>query len=589
MGGPLSETIEEARSMGTEFRIVGQRKIKVRGLSLLPTEMQDILRENKAQVFEYLESETLKRVPPIIWETGNVPQINSLLALREAELLLAKSQLTGKPNIDWYINNRIRDLEIKISDMKRWQKEAEGGESMIPVTRNPEGAMGEELAVYLQDMEAFLTPKEYQDFLKAKEVVERYFKEADDYVERGKADRRLAAEYQEKIGNTENHFEQSRLQTEIIRLTVGNVWLHYPHKPGYQFEEHDRYIRLARDRKANHLQEQERIKAVVEAERRREERQRQKDIQRKMAAASAWKSFIDGFYRTIEELKNRLSGSKPASLPLHCSLEVFKYNPSGWCELALPGDKDIRAWARPQVLEKIPQVLTPFVSIEITPKLVVVPRIEYQSLGCPCLTWHFDIYATASADLLLKESTIAREFNGWEYSASLKATKLGTMYLGYCLWDSQEGFSTPLALLRLMVSKDSEGPGIEVLNQDSEHTVYIVDGYEESFAEVRKGFVDYIRAVGSKQPLVQALLTQGLIDVDTAKLIEAKWDEPLPVTVKVTTASGPDLAAVTAKLMELGWAEPDAKQAVEALQIPGNAALDDIIKTILEKSHGEYA
>jgi len=64
--------------------------------------------------------------PPIVWK-GTVNEYYSLLALRQAELLLAKAQLTGKLIIDWFINNRIRDLEIKISDMKRWLKEAEGG------------------------------------------------------------------------------------------------------------------------------------------------------------------------------------------------------------------------------------------------------------------------------------------------------------------------------------------------------------------------------------------------------------------------------------------------------------------------------
>ena len=63
-------------------------------------------------------------VPPIIWETGNVSQIRSLLVLREAELLLAKSQLTGDRYSDWYVHNQIRDLETKIADLKRWLNEA---------------------------------------------------------------------------------------------------------------------------------------------------------------------------------------------------------------------------------------------------------------------------------------------------------------------------------------------------------------------------------------------------------------------------------------------------------------------------------
>ena len=66
----------------------------------------------------YVESVTQK-VPPIIWETSNISQIHSLLVLREAELVLAKSQLTGNQYNDWFTHHRIRDLEIKITDLKK--------------------------------------------------------------------------------------------------------------------------------------------------------------------------------------------------------------------------------------------------------------------------------------------------------------------------------------------------------------------------------------------------------------------------------------------------------------------------------------
>ncbi len=70
------------------------------------------------------EQETI--VPPVIWETGNVNQIRSLLVLREAELVLAKAQLTGNDLIDWYAKTRILDLEMKIADLRRWLAEAMG-------------------------------------------------------------------------------------------------------------------------------------------------------------------------------------------------------------------------------------------------------------------------------------------------------------------------------------------------------------------------------------------------------------------------------------------------------------------------------
>ncbi len=95
------------------------------------------LKQNKNRLVEYLieqgqrrgqspvkaiadEEQELTSTPPIIWETGNIAQIRSLLVLREAELVLAKSQLTGDGYVDWYIKNRVLDLEMKIASLKKW-------------------------------------------------------------------------------------------------------------------------------------------------------------------------------------------------------------------------------------------------------------------------------------------------------------------------------------------------------------------------------------------------------------------------------------------------------------------------------------
>jgi hypothetical protein len=68
--------------------------------------------------------EEVPLVPPIVWETDNIAQIRALLVLREAELVVAKAQLTGDHIHDWYVKNRILDLEVKIKDLKKWLAEA---------------------------------------------------------------------------------------------------------------------------------------------------------------------------------------------------------------------------------------------------------------------------------------------------------------------------------------------------------------------------------------------------------------------------------------------------------------------------------
>ncbi len=78
-------------------------------------------KQDSNNLLEHINEESVKqKTPPIIWETGNIDQIRSLLVLREAELILAKSQLTGNQYNDWFTHNRIRGLEIKITDLRRW-------------------------------------------------------------------------------------------------------------------------------------------------------------------------------------------------------------------------------------------------------------------------------------------------------------------------------------------------------------------------------------------------------------------------------------------------------------------------------------
>jgi len=102
-------------------------------------EFRQKLKQNKDQLVAYLSTQLHTRrqrpvtkvaenrkasVLPIIWETGNITQIRSLLVLREAELVVAKTHLTGDPPQDWYAHNQIVDLEIKIADLRKWLAEA---------------------------------------------------------------------------------------------------------------------------------------------------------------------------------------------------------------------------------------------------------------------------------------------------------------------------------------------------------------------------------------------------------------------------------------------------------------------------------
>ncbi len=97
------------------FKLVRTGKSYSEGESSVPTAETEVIVDNREQ-----------SIPPIIWEKGNVAQIRALLWLREAELAVAKHDMTGKDHVDCYLQSHIYDLEMKIDDLHRWLAEAEG-------------------------------------------------------------------------------------------------------------------------------------------------------------------------------------------------------------------------------------------------------------------------------------------------------------------------------------------------------------------------------------------------------------------------------------------------------------------------------
>ncbi len=148
-------------------------------------------------------------------------------------------------------------------------------------------------------------------------------------------------------------------------------------------------------------------------------RRKDKEAQRRKAKLE-YERFVKELGDSITKFKDELSKGQKQNLA--CPSVLVKYPPVSWCDLALPNKEEIRAWARPQVLARVPQVLVPFVSMVITPQTTVIPRAEYRFLGCPCLTWIFDICVAAQADLHLKASTITRVFYGWNVNNAIYLT-----------------------------------------------------------------------------------------------------------------------------------------------------------------------
>ena len=117
-----AEVLERLDSLGVILEIA-ENKLRLMPGSLVPPDIVEEVRQHKVEIINIL-TQKVSVDKPIIWETGNIPQIHSLLVIRQAELEVAKSKLAGNDRIDWYVNNRIMDLEIKIADLKLWLTKA---------------------------------------------------------------------------------------------------------------------------------------------------------------------------------------------------------------------------------------------------------------------------------------------------------------------------------------------------------------------------------------------------------------------------------------------------------------------------------
>jgi hypothetical protein len=452
--------------------------------------------------------------------------------------------------------------------------------------------MSEEITVYYQDAETYLKPEEYQAFLKAKEEVDEYNKRRDEYEINKAVNERLKDECQKHRDEADN--DVIRLFWEAHAMLSGlKATMPAPYKPTDYFVEHDHYIDLVRKAKLKQIKEEERRRAEEEAERQREEERKKREqemmviaTRRKMAADSEWQQFQKTLTSAIKDLKAQLANPKPFKIDFGCSPEVFKYCPQSWCDLELlPSYEEVEAWAKPQILAKIPEVLRPFVTWELASEILAIPKIKYELVGAPSLSWNFDIYVKAKVDLWLKESVISKEFHGWKYVAPIKTQKVGSLFLGADYWDSEEGFTMPIALLTMLGKEKLEDDGIEVMEHEGSSLSFSVRGYDEGSTEVDERFRQFIMDVTRDKSLAQGLLGKGLINEVTAQLVEEKAKLPLPQVVGAQASAGEtsvDNSDVLGALQSMGFKTAESKKAIEAAHLPPGMSTEEKVKSVVK-------
>lgn len=115
----ITALLERCRSLGATLTPV-QGRLRVQAPRPLPDELVAELMEAKEEILAALR---LRPESAVVWK-GKPSEYRSLLVMREAELVVTKTQLTGNDHADWYVKNLIHNLENKISDLRKLLAEA---------------------------------------------------------------------------------------------------------------------------------------------------------------------------------------------------------------------------------------------------------------------------------------------------------------------------------------------------------------------------------------------------------------------------------------------------------------------------------
>jgi len=295
---------------------------------------------------------------------------------------------------------------------------------------------------------------------------------------------------------------------------------------------------------------------------------------------------IDKLSIAVEKLKKKLVlNKKPAFNYPHW---LNKYKPGLWCNLPLPSKPWFYNWAEKQIVNSLPQVLIDVTRCDIDWQVRVFPEAVYELVsGIPCLTWYFETQVLVTADLELKECHIKKYYEpGYTAIEPAKGEKLGTTYLGPIEWDMSFNFSTPIALLILLSTEDLELPGITVIDHGFQHTTYAVQGLEKEIV-VYDGFRKCIKEITVKLSLADALLSKGLIDGDTAQLVEEKGALPLPELPGAGQTFSDD-TDVIAKLEAMGYKNKEIKETMEDASLSPTMSPEEKVTLIVKILDSKY-
>ena len=325
---------------------------------------------------------------------------------------------------------------------------------------------------------------------------------------------------------------------------------------------------------------------------------RLREEHKRKLAKEEWSRFRQGFTLMLTKVQTALRQSK-ADFPLVLnkmervrlgySEFVHKYSLLEWerFEFKIPTKDFIDDLIRDELNQKAPTEAFPYVTWETRSWNLPLPKsVEYLMLGTvSCLVFGFDSYIVAEATVRVREGDYDKTFYGYRFDFSLDAVRLGFILTEAKLYEeSFADFITPLVLLAGLTTGKMEPDGTRIISRSSGSTVYEVIGFEEEVT-ITDGFLKFITECCQGQSLSQGLLSKGLVDGITAKIIERC--ERLHLAAAPPSEPSGALSMYTAEellgaLARLGFSTKEAEAAIRALDMPKGVSLEETITFVLK-------
>jgi len=245
--------------------------------------------------------------------------------------------------------------------------------------------------------------------------------------------------------------------------------------------------------------------------------------------------FIDDVNKCLAAYKKRLAGLQKPKFT--CPEWLKGYNPKTWCDGIVVSSDWLNSRLKPLIAQErrnFPEAIRGMIAGSHDYETFFIPRAKYERV-CPqsvrkgvsvsgpsvaCLHWWVEIYVITIAEVYIMNGVVNLRYNtGVTKQLGCYYESLGKGYAQPDFWESRYVFYTPLLVLLSAAQGGVEDKGVEVTDRNPPWTTYKVDDFSEP-VPINDDFARFIADMTIKQKLGEALLARGIIDKQSAALID---------------------------------------------------------------------